>query len=113
MLKIIIILLIGATILFVGWMLLRYRMQTSAQSPNRRDAKPGLWIRTIFASDNFFRRVDEAKKLRNETIKEEFVNTKVEGLDSATNISKFDSKTEGRERGSMSKEKKYRIKENM
>lgn len=113
LLKIIMILMAGVFIILVGWILLRYRMSTSVQSPNQGDVKPGFWSRTIFASDNFFRTVEEAKKLRHETVKEEFVNTKAEELHPEQHISKFDGKSEGREHGSMSTQKKYRIKENM
>lgn len=113
LLKIMIIFLSGAGILLVGWLLLQYRMKTSVQSPNQGDARPGLWFRTMFASDNFFRTVDEAKKLPHEIVKEELASTKTEELNAGSKGNKFDIKNEGREQGSMSNQKKYRIKENM
>ncbi len=111
--KIIFILCSSSALFIFCWILTAFWLRVRGERPDKDPEKLRFGSRTAFAMTHFWKHVDEAGELPEETLKEE-LGTILNDRPSEKYRTEFDTVNKGiREYGFYESRKKYRIKENM
>lgn len=110
--KFIIILISVSALLIVCWMLTEYWLRSVRKFSREKISSLSIWNRMVFALEDFCEGVNHKKDFRKIRVEEELGSLHTKEGAEVRKMSER-SKSEGKENGSLKKDKKYRMKANM